>query len=211
MAESRVKAASQAKKEVESQFAYTNIKAPISGVVVQKMANEGDLASPGMPLLKIESNRNLKVVARIPESQIASIKIGDQAKIEIKAINKSLEAFVDEIAPSASFTGGQYLIKLKLMEQQESLFSGMFATVYLKSKEEKTENIFMIPKSAIVQQGQLSGVYTVNDENKALLRWLRLGRTSGNMVEVLAGLSPDEQYIASSTGKLYNGVPVVTQ
>ena len=69
----------------------------------------------------------------------------------------------------------------------------------------------LIPKEAIVKNGQLSGVYTVSESNTALLRWLRLGRTYGNNVEVLSGLNADESYIVSAEGKLFNGVKVSIQ
>ena len=60
----------------------------------------------------------------------------------------------------------------------------------------------LIPTEAIVTNGQLSGVYTVSQSNTAMLRWLRLGRTFGDQVEVLSGLNADEAYIVSAEGKL---------
>ena len=69
----------------------------------------------------------------------------------------------------------------------------------------------LIPTDAIVTNGQLSGVYTVSQTNTALLRWLRLGRTFGNQVEVLSGLNSNEAYIISADGKLYNGLKISVQ
>jgi hypothetical protein len=66
----------------------------------------------------------------------------------------------------------------------------------------------MIPESALVRQGQLSGIYTIGNDNVAILRWLRIGKTFGNQVEVLSGLTADEQYIVSAEGKLFNGAKV---
>ena len=60
----------------------------------------------------------------------------------------------------------------------------------------------------MVKQGQLTGIYTVGSGNVAILRWLRVGKTFGNQVEVLSGLSADEQYIVSAEGKLFNGAKV---
>ena len=54
-------------------------------------------------------------------------------------------------------------------------------------------------------------LYTVSQTNTALLRWLRLGRTYGNQVEVLSGLNTDESYIVSAEGKLFNGAKVSIQ
>lgn len=211
MADSRVLAAQEARKEVEVQFAYANIKSPISGTVVQKLANDGDMASPGMPILEIESGNDLEAVARIPESQIAKIKMNEPVDVMIKSLNKTIPGKVSEIAPSAKYTGGQYLVKISLKEQPKEIKSGMYATIKLEDDASMSVETFMIPESAIVRQGQLTGVYVVNDSNKALLRWLRLGSSSGDMVEVLSGLTPDEKYILSAEGKLYNGVPVITQ
>jgi len=86
----------------------------------------------------------------------------------------------------------------------------MFATVQFPSKK-KANNIVLISKEALITNGQLNGVYTVSQTNTALLRWLRLGRTYGNQVEVLSGLSINEPYIISSKGKLYNGAKVTIQ
>ncbi|MFM7895046.1 MAG: efflux RND transporter periplasmic adaptor subunit, partial [Flavobacterium sp.] len=61
------------------------------------------------------------------------------------------------------------------------------------------------------KQGQLTGIYTIGSGNVAILRWLRIGKTFGNQVEVLSGLAADEQYIVSADGKLFNGAKVSVQ
>ena len=80
----------------------------------------------------------------------------------------------------------------------------------------KTENTnemkaLLIPTSALVNKGELSGIYTVSQSNTAVLRWLRLGRTYGDKVEILSGLNADESYIESAEGKLFNGAKVTIQ
>ena len=57
----------------------------------------------------------------------------------------------------------------------------------------------------------MTGIYTIGSGNVAILRWLRIGKTFGNQVEVLSGLSADEQYIVSAEGKLFNGAKVSVQ
>jgi hypothetical protein len=69
----------------------------------------------------------------------------------------------------------------------------------------------LVPESALVHQGQLTGIYTVGNGNVAILRWLRVGKKLGNQVEVLSGLSAKEQYVVSAEGKLYNGALVSIQ
>ena len=69
-------------------------------------------------------------------------------------------------------------------------------------------DVVLVPESALVKQGQLTGIYTIGSGNVAILRWLRVGKTFGNQVEVLSGLAADEQYIVSAEGKLFNGAKV---
>jgi len=69
----------------------------------------------------------------------------------------------------------------------------------------------LIPTSALITNGQLSGVYTVSESNTALLRWLRLGKNIGDQVEVLSGLNVDESFILTAKGKLFNGAKVSIQ
>ena len=66
----------------------------------------------------------------------------------------------------------------------------------------------MVPLSAIEHKDQLTGLYTIGTNNTALLRWVRLGKTYGDQVEVLSGLEKNEPFIVSAAGKLYNGIPV---
>ena len=65
--------------------------------------------------------------------------------------------------------------------------------------------------TALVKEGQLTGIYTIGSGNVAILRWLRIGKTFGDQVEVLSGLSANEQYIVSADGKLFNGAKVSIQ
>jgi multidrug efflux pump subunit AcrA (membrane-fusion protein) len=126
-------------------------------------------------------------------------------------MNKSLKGKVEEVSTSAKNTGGQYLVKINLKKTDASILSGMFATVQFPVDKKNSSKSILIPTEAIVKNGQLSGVYTVSESNTALLRWLRLGRSYGNQVEVLSGLSADESYIISADGKLFNGVKVRVQ
>lgn len=211
MAKARLEAANQMKNEVQAQFSYANIRAPFSGVVSNKFINEGDMANPGMPLLEVETPGEFQVMAMVPESEISQIKNNTEVDVQIKSLNTSVKGKVTEVSTSAKNTGGQYLVKVVLDKSDAKLLSGMFATVQFPVEKTKGSDKVLIPTSALVTKGELSGVYTVSQTNTALLRWLRLGRTYGDNVEVLSGLSADESYIISSEGKLFNGANVTIQ
>jgi len=76
------------------------------------------------------------------------------------------------------------------------------------SISDASNDIVLIPASAIIHKDQLAGLYTINDNQTASLRWVKLGRTYGDQVEILSGLSPQEKFILANEGKLYNGAPV---
>lgn len=212
MATARLEAANQMKNEINAQFTYANITAPFNGIVTSKNIKVGDMANPGIPLISVEAPEEFEVVAMVPENEIALLKNGSAVAVRIKSINKSIKGKVTEVSTSAKNTGGQYLAKVILNTSSENILAGMYATVQFPIDEKtNTSSMVLIPIDAIITKGQLSGVYTPSQSNTAVLRWLRLGRTYGNTIEVLSGLSAGESYIVSSNGKLFNGVKISVQ
>ena len=211
MAKARLEGAKQMKNEVNAQFSYTNIRAPFSGTVTNKFINVGDMANPGMPLLEVESPGKFQVLAMVPESEILQIKADADVNVVLKSLGKTAKGKVLEVSTSSKNTGGQYMVKVMLEKTDATVMSGMYATVQFPTESNESNQAVMLPKEVIVTNGQLTGVYTVSESNTALLRWLRLGRTIGDKVEVLSGMSSEEQYIVSADGKLYNGAKINIQ
>lgn len=211
MANASLKAAKLMKSEVNAQYRYSNITAPISGTITAKFAEQGDLASPGTPLLTIESPGILQAQVMVSENNITQIKNGMNVEVLIKSSGKEIKGTVAEISRSSANSGGQYMVNIN-MPVSKDLLPGMFVNASfsfenIKADTGKSNNI-LIPKTALVQKGQLSGVYTVSAENTALLRWLRLGKETGDEVEVLSGLKAGESYVLHAEGKLFNGAKV---
>ena len=211
MAKARLESAKQMRNGVNAQMGYANIRAPFNGVVTNKFISAGDMANPGMPLLEVESPGKYQVLAMVPESEILAVKNDTEVTVQVKALNENVKGKVTEVSTSSKNTGGQYLVKVILNKTDAQILSGMYATVQFPVSRKTTSSAIMIPVEAIVKNGQLSGIYTVSQSNTALLRWLRLGRTFGDQVEVLSGLSADEQYIVSAEGKLFNGAKISNQ
>ena len=214
MAKAGLEGAKQMRNEVMAQFNYANITAPFSGTVTNTFIKEGDMANPGMPLVSVEGASKLQVTAMVSESEISNIKNGMPVTINIKSQNKQVSGKVSEVSSSAKNTGGQYLVKVTLDKMDTSILSGMFVNVQFPIEKQttttsKSEQV-LVPETALIRQGQLTGVYTIAN-NTAILRWLRTGKTYGDKVEVLSGLKADEPYIISSEGKLFNGAKVSVQ
>lgn len=206
IAKAQVEAAKQVQNEINAILSYGNIKAPFSGVITSKSVNLGDMATPGMTLFQLETPGKFVATALIPETEIASIHKGQKVRVMIKASGKSIQGLVSEVSTSSQNTGGQYLVKISLSNDQNiKLYSGMYVSTNFPV-DASDDNPVMVPESALVELGQLKGIYTVSKSNTAILRWIRTGKSMGDHVQVLSGLSKNEAYIVSAEGKLYNGV-----
>lgn len=206
-------AARQMRNEVNAQLSYTNVTAPFNGIVTQKLIDAGNMATPGMPVLTIETNSLLQVTATVPETQISEVKIGGDAKLTISAAGKILNGKVSEISNSSQNSGSVYIIKISISEgDRKNLMAGMYVNVSLPVADtlvtEGNTSAIMIPVSSIVHKGELDGIYTISGDNQALLRWIRLGKIVNDKVEVLSGLGKSEKFIVHADGDLHNGVPV---
>ncbi|MBT8237144.1 MAG: efflux RND transporter periplasmic adaptor subunit [Croceitalea sp.] len=211
MAKARLQAAEQMENEVRAQFAYANIKAPFSGVVTQTFIDEGDLANPGMPLVAIEAPGAFEVAAKISEELITDIAVGTKALIKVKALDAELQGKITELSSSSKDTGGQYMATILIENPPTDIKSGMYASIAFANVKTNANQTLTINSKALVENGQLKGVYALGQDNRAILRWLRLGESFGDAVEVLSGLSGDETYIVSAEGKLYNGAKITIQ
>lgn len=206
--EAKAEAAKQMQREAEAMLAYTRITAPFEGVITQKMASEGTMANPGMPLLILEKKGTFEIATSVAESDVNSLTVGMPAIIFLKSNGQRLNGKVSEISPSSSYSGGRYGVKVALqMTEAKNLYGGMAATVAFAVPVTAAETT-LIPVSALVYKDQLVGVYTVSESNTALLRWVRTGKRHDEKIEILSGLSGQEKFILKADSKLYNGVPV---
>lgn len=206
MAKARLEGARQMKNEVESQFAYVDLRAPFSGVVTNKYIDEGDMANPGVPLISVEGPGSFEVNASVPEREISKIRTGTDVQVLVKSLDIQLSGTVTEVSTSAKNTGGRYLVRVVLDKTDSDILSGMYATVQFPVEKTGDATTLLVPKESIVHRGELTGIYTVSLSSTAILRWVRLGRSLGDKVEVLSGLSADEKYIVDADSKLFNGV-----
>lgn len=209
--QAKVQMARQGLNEVRAMLAYTNITAPFSGVITQKMIEEGSTAAPGMPLFSLEQTDRLEVTASVPENYIQYIKVGDSVRVELKTLSRATMGIISELSPSSSMTGGQYAMKITIRpEKKDDIRTGMYVGIHLDQKiKGQSENKVLIDLASVVNRDQLTGVYVVSDNKQALLRWVRLGKKVGDKVEVLSGLQPKDVVVRNADRKLHNGIKLV--
>lgn len=198
--------AEAAYREAVTMLGYTRITAPFSGLITQKIGNVGDLATPGKPLLYIEEENNLQVLADIPEVMLLRVKIGDKLSVFVPSANLRIEAIVAEVSPVADPSSRSAPIKLHVTYDPR-LRSGQFARVTLALEQAET---LTIPSSALIPLGQIERVF-VKQDNKASLRLVRSGTRNNGSIEILSGLFEGETVITQGNQNLLDGQPVSIQ
>lgn len=184
---------------------YGRIVSPANGVVVAKQIELGATATPGAPLLVIEDAAQYRLEAAIEESRIGQIKLKDAARVRIDALGgEELAGIVAEILPAADPMSRSYTVKIDLPAQQ-SLRSGLYGTARFAGGKRQA---LTVPAKAIVQRGQLTGVFVVDEANVARLRLVKTGKSAGDGVEVLSGLNEGERIVTDGVAKVKDGVIV---
>jgi membrane fusion protein, multidrug efflux system len=200
----------QAKADVANArvyLGYSRIAAPIDGVVVSKQADVGYMATPGMPLLTIENNSRFQLHASVEESKLGSVHLNDQVHVVLEALgNTDLMGAVEEIVPAADPATRSYIVKIALANVGDiHLRSGLYGKARFVMGQRK---ILSVPQTAVVQQGQLAGVFVVDQSGVARLRLVKTGRIVGDRVELLSGLNDGEEIVSEGIGSLRDGVRV---
>jgi RND family efflux transporter MFP subunit len=193
MAEADRAQAQAALAQARTGLSYTQIRAPFDGVITAKKADTGTLASPGMPILTLEDVRRYRLEVNVNESDLRYVRIAQSLPVTIDALaSETLTGRVAEIVPAADVATRSFLMKIELPSDKQ-LRSGLFGRAEFTRGERSS---LLIPRSALVERGQLQGIFVLDQNKIASLRYVTLGRASGTQVEVLAGLEAGERLVA---------------
>ncbi|HEV2448684.1 MAG TPA: efflux RND transporter periplasmic adaptor subunit [Candidatus Sulfopaludibacter sp.] len=194
--------------QAQTALGHTQIRAPFGGVVAEKKADAGTLASPGMPLFTIEDTRSYRLEATVDESEILFARLGQIVPVRFDVFGDGrLSGKVAQIVPAADPASRSVLVKVELPADRR-LRSGLFGRARFSRGERMT---LLIPQTAVVERGQLRGAYVVGGDGIASLRYITLGETAERRVEVLSGLDSGEKLIASPGAREFSGKRIVAQ
>jgi RND family efflux transporter MFP subunit len=187
-------------QEARVQHAFTKITAPVSGVVAEKKIEAGSMAVPGMHLFTIEDTSQFKIEAAIDESLIKKVSPGMPAYILFDKTSEKLNGRIVKVVPSIDPASRTFLIEIAL--QDRLLRSGSYGKVLVPQGKKES---LLIPAVAIVERGQLTGVFVVDDKMIVTYRLIKTGRVYDKLAEVLSGLSKGESIIVSGMEKAIDG------
>jgi len=210
-AEAAQAGAAQAKAaamQAQTSFGYTKVRAPFEGVVTERRVDPGMLATPGMPLLTIESAGRYRLEAAVDEASLRFVRIGESVRVEVDAYpGHSLSGKVSQIVPTADPNTRTFLVKIEL-PASPILRSGLFGRASFSRGE---RNSLTIPRTAVVDRGALRGVYVVGPDQIASLRYSAVGQTINEDLEVLSGLNANEAVVLAPGDREIGGKRVEAQ
>lgn len=188
--EARYKSAQAQVKEAATLTSYTLVAAPRDAVVAERRTAVGDLAQPGQPLLSLYDPGDLQVEGEVNDDYRSQVRPGSPVRLEVPAAGWQGEAALTEIFPISQSASRTFKVRTGLIAEPH-LVPGMFARLYLPVGESRG---LLIPQAAVRQVGQLTMVEGVV-EGRPSLRQVKLGRSLGDRVEVLAGLKPGDRIV----------------
>lgn len=191
-------------REAEVMLGYTKILAPFDGVVARKLANAGDLAAPGMPLLEIEGTADFQIEAAVPDSLASNLAPGTSLAVTIPATQTNFTGTIAEVSSAADAYARSVLAKISV-PAGAAVRSGQFARVQLSGSPVRT---LLAPAAAVSNLGQMERVFVAGEGNRAVLRLVKTGATRGDRVEVLSGLDDNERVVVNAPAGLREGQPL---
>lgn len=201
-AEARLAQARESSRGATVMADYTRIVAPIGGTVVARMADRGATVFPGMPIITIEEDSGFRLEVQVPESLKGKISAGGMVSVAVGSLSLQ-KGRVVEVVPVVDPASRTFTAKIALSAQ--GLRSGEYGRAFFPVGTIKG---ITVPKGSLVERGALHSVWVVDSANIARMRLVKPGKSVGERVEILSGLTPGERIVAKGLEKVTDGAKV---
>ena len=186
----------------QTYLSFSRIDSPLDGVVTAKSVDAGTVVMPGTPVLTVEETTRYRLEASLPEEYLPSAKTG--ASVSISTEHGQFEGRVAEVVPAADVTSHTFMVKIDLPHDCNCR-SGEYGQASFPIGEAKR---LAVPSSAVLDHGELQGIFVVGADGKVEYRLVKTGITFGNRVEILSGLAAGEKVAISQIDRLRDGARV---
>lgn len=191
-------------REAQAMLDYTIVRAPFAGAIARRIADVGDVAAPGVPLVEIEGTDAFEVEAGVPESLLGGTGLGRTLEVNVPAANVSFGGRVTEVAAAAEARTRSVTVKIAV-PAGVPVRSGQFARLQVPTAPAPT---VLVAAEAVAPVGQMERVFVVGGDNRAVLRLVKTGARRGGQVEILAGLDAGERVVLAPGIGLRDGIRV---
>jgi len=190
-AQARVSALLAGAGAAATERSFATLVAPYGGVVSARHVELGEMATPGRPIMTGFDPSTLRVVATVPQAQVAAIRAHGKASIEVPSLGRWVEVKAMTIVPAADPRTHTTRVRLELPADVRGVVPGVYARAHFVVGSAPR---LLVPRAAVVRRSEVTAVYVVGEDRRARLRQVRLGEAGDeSRVEVLAGLRPGER------------------
>lgn len=187
------------------QLSYTEIRAPIDGVVAERFVKAGNTLSPGDKVFRVADLSPLVAHVHVPEGELWKLRKGQVASAQVDAAGGAFQSVIRRISPVVDSNTGTFKVTLELRDPANRLKPGMFARIDIV--HERRADVVRIPRAALLEDDGNRRVFVVR-ENKAVSVPVMLGLTNGPLVEVVSGVAAGDAVVVVGQGTLKEGSPV---
>ena len=188
MSQASVEAARAAVREAEVHLSHSRVTSPIAGKVVDRLADVGDMAAPGKPLMTIYDPSTLRLEVSVAEHLRPNVHLGDSVKASIGSLE--FEGKVEEIVPASDSSSRSFTVRVSI-PATDGVYPGMYGRIHL---DLGTKAAILIPSEALRHVGQLEMV-TIVEDGVAKSRTVKTGKEYDAGIEILAGLRAGEMIV----------------
>ena len=202
-AESRLVQAREAARAAGAVAGYTRITSPLAGIITGKSADVGMTVFPGTPLLTVEGDGGYRLEAAAPESLLGSVQTGQQVSVTIDGVAGTISGRVAEVVPVSDPASRTFTVKVDI--SAKGLRSGAYGRVIFPTGSHPG---ILVPKTAIIERGALTSLWVADKDKTVRMRLVKTGKTYGDKVEVLSGLTTGETIVTGGMEKVMDGARV---
>jgi RND family efflux transporter MFP subunit len=192
---------------------YTNVTAPLDGVVIWRYADTGALIQGGtnsndqaLPIVRLSQSNLLRLRIPVPEDDVKYVHVGDQLQVRVDAIGRSFTGKIVRFTREVNFETRTMETEVDVENKDLSIAPGMYANTLLQLGH--VTNVVTIPVEALVLNGQQETVYVLDDSNRIHIRNVAVGLQGSKLAEITSGLNPGDRVVVGGQDKYQEGEEV---
>ena len=200
-------------QRVEALHNYTNVTAPLDGVVIWRYADTGALIQGGtnsnsqdLPIVRISQSNLLRLRIPVPEDDVRYVQDGDPLQVRVDAIGRSFTGKIARFTRDVNFETRTMETEVDVPNANLSIAPGMYANTMLQLAH--VQNVITIPIEALVLKGQQQTVYALDSDNHVQIRNVQVGLQGSKLAEITSGLQPGDRVIVGGQDKYQAGEEV---
>ena len=192
---------------------YTNVTAPLDGVIIWRYADTGALIQSGvssnsqdLPIVKLAQSGVMRLRLPIPESYVRYVHLGDTVNVRVDALGRSFTGTIVRFTRSLNFETRTMETEVDVANKDLAIDSGMYANAEMRLNH--ADNVLTIPVGAIVLHGDQDQVYVLDSSNRVHVRDVQVGLRGNQLAQIQSGLHPGDQVILAAQSKYAEGEAV---